>query len=403
MRLDTTTYRKDRAHPEPYPTGHTRAGQYHGYGRLTPWASPLRTRDQIKAILIHTTNNPRGNTRYESEAAFLRDSGDVSIHYVASSHDDAVVQVLPDTTIAWHAGNCQDNDYENATSIGIEIAWTINKGPLPPIAIANVTALVRDLLARYPSITKIDMHRAQAIPAGRKVDPSGWATADFYRWRDELLSGRTPTPDATQPGHALLTADTTILSAPRATLEQLGRAVLSRPTGEYVEADITRNILPAYWRVCTSVGVDPLIAVAQLIHETGNLSSFWAARPQRNPAGIGVDGLHSPNPLTGYAYNTQRRRFEKGISFPTWADDAVPAHVGRLVAYATKPGERTPEQMRLVSRAMGYRALSDVMHGSAPRLKALGKAHNPTGQGWASPGTDYGQRIADVANRIRGL
>lgn len=396
MRLDTQRYRKDLTYPN-----------RHGYGTLPSGVGPTRPQDRIKAILIHTTNNPKGNTHFEPEAQFLLDSAAVSCHYVVSSHDDTVVQLLPDTTIAWHAGDCADNDYENATSIGIEIAWTINKGPLPPIAIANVTALVRDLLARYPSITKIDMHRAQAIPAGRKVDPSGWATADFYRWRGEMLSSHLPLspPGETQPGAALLSEHTTILSAPRCTLEQLGRYILARPHGEYVEADITRNILPAYWRIATGVGVDPLLAVAQMIHETGSLTSWWSQRPRRNPAGIGVTGDNrASRPTTlGWAFDRASGLWKAGVSFPTWADDAIPAHVGRLLAYATKPGERTPEQMRLVARAMGYRALPDVMHGSAPTLRPLGKAHNPTGQGWASPGTDYGQRIADVANRIRGL
>lgn len=44
--------------------------------------------------------------------------------------------------------------------------------------------------------------------------------------------------------------------------------------------------------------------------------------------------------------------------------------------------------------------LPDALRGSAPTLRQLGRAHNPTGQGWASPGTDYGAKIAAIARRI---
>lgn len=238
---------------------------------------------------------------------------------------------------------------------------------------------------------------------------------DFGAIAQRVNTRLAPPPDTTAPGMALLTEQSTILSAPRCTIEQLQAYLLRGPIGGYTPDDIKKNILPAYWRICVAVGVDPLVAIAQLVVETtdewqgkrGPLCSFWAQRPQRNPAGIGVDGsyTHSADEgyVKGYTFNTQRRRWEKGISFATWADDAIPAHIGRLLAYATKPGERSQEQMQLVARAMSYRLLPAELHGSAPRLKALGKAHNPTGQGWASPGTDYGAHIARVANAIRGL
>jgi N-acetyl-anhydromuramyl-L-alanine amidase AmpD len=107
-----------------------------------------------------------------------------------------VVRILPDTLIAWHAGDCADPAYENPTSIGIEIAWTVGRGPLPQIARDTTAALVRELLTAYPSITKIETHRAQALPRGRKIDPSGWPNAEFYPWRDALLSP-VPPPLAT--------------------------------------------------------------------------------------------------------------------------------------------------------------------------------------------------------------
>lgn len=191
MRLDTVSFRKDVKYPRRLPSGY-----YHGYGGVRPWTSPTRSLTLIKTILIHTTDNPQGNTHYRPEAIFLRDSKDVSSGYVVSSHDDVVAQMMPDEYISWHSGDCADNDFENPTSVGVEIAWTFGKGPLPQIAIDNTSDLVRSLLQKHPSIIKIDMHRAQAIPKGRKPDPLGWADADFYRWRDRMLKerGTPPTP-----------------------------------------------------------------------------------------------------------------------------------------------------------------------------------------------------------------
>lgn len=158
------------------------------------------------------------------------------------------------------------------------------------------------------------------------------------------------------------------------------------------------DIIDEYWRVASLVGVDPLVAVAQMCHETGSLASFWSAPPQNNPAGIGVTGEWSSTSLPGYTYNTERKRYEKGISFADWLDESIPAHVGRLLAYATRPEERNKTQQACVDYALTYRGLPANMHGSAPTLKQLGKAHNPTGGGWASPGVDYGAKIAAKAN-----
>jgi len=183
MRIDRTTYRKDLKYPKRQPDGY-----YHGYGGVTAWTLPRRDLASLRSILIHTTNNPDGNTSYPSEATFLLDSPNVSAQYVVSSHDDTIIQELPDDYIAWHAGDCLDNDFENLRSIGIEIAWAAGKGPIPQIAIENTTELVRSLLGAYSSIVKLDMHRAQA--PGRKIDPSGWENAAFYRWRDQMLRER---------------------------------------------------------------------------------------------------------------------------------------------------------------------------------------------------------------------
>lgn len=202
----------------------------------------------------------------------------------------------------------------------------------------------------------------------------------------------------------MISENTPILSPASASFEQIATYILSRPCGEYTANDIRNVILPTYYQLCVEVGIDPTLAVAQMIHETGNLSSFWATRPQRNPAGIGVNGkfqADKPADSTNWAFNTQRQRWEFGLSFATWKDDSIPAHVGRLLAYVLPIGSENEAQRALIARALRYRGLPDRMRGSAPTLKPLGRAHNPTGSGWASPGTDYGAKIAAIAERIR--
>lgn len=199
------------------------------------------------------------------------------------------------------------------------------------------------------------------------------------------------------------TAESTILGQPRARQDQAAAYILQRGShGEYTAHEIREAILATYWQTATLVGVDPVLAIAQMIHETGNLSSFWAARPQRNPAGIGVNGRASFAALPGYVYNTARGRFEAGIAFPSWSD-AAQAHIGRLLAYATKPQDRTDVQQALATTALRWRDFPAQWMGYAPMLKQLGKAHHPFGKdgcGWASPGTLYGESIATIANAI---
>ena len=53
--------------------------------------------------------------------------------------------------------------------------------------------------------------------------------------------------------------------------------------------DITR-IVDNYQRIGELVGLDWFLAIAQMAHETGSLTSWWSQPPRRNLAGIGVTG-----------------------------------------------------------------------------------------------------------------
>jgi hypothetical protein len=182
-------------------------------------------------------------------------------------------------------------------------------------------------------------------------------------------------------------------SSIQGTPEQCSRFILSRPHGEYNETAIAGVIVPAYFSVCASVGMDPVMPLAQMIHETGCLTSWWSQRPRRNPAGIGVTGRTSPTQLATGAWALRDGTWAEGVSFPSWKDDSIPAHVGRLLAYALRDDQATSDQRALIARAMTYRPLPANFRGVAPTWRGLNGR-------WAVPGTTYADKIAEIANAM---
>ena len=124
------------------------------------------------AILIHSTNNKRP-TQFIDECDFLFTSPAVSAHFLISKAG-AVVQLLePRLWAAWHAGRALV-PYLNKYSIGIELHVSVGERPTTQQQ-AALSALCRVLMTNYGiDIGRIDMHRAVALPKGRKTDPEGW-------------------------------------------------------------------------------------------------------------------------------------------------------------------------------------------------------------------------------------
>lgn len=247
-----------------------------------------------------------------------------------------------------------------------------------PMSAKQIDLLVGAMAAlhRYAGIgANVNAHRDCVA----RICPGDAAYAQKPEIQQRLaaaLNGTLPPPQTRY------TADSPIMAAPGALLATLLRN-FPVSTPNYSVYDIHSVILPAYWTQATLLGVDPVVAIAQMAHETGALTSWWSARPRRNPAGIGVTGVPGA-----------------GVSFATWEHDAIPAHLGRLLAYAVKPADRTPDQQAAVDRALAYRPLPAALHGSAPMIYLLGAAHNPTGVGWADPGDHYGAAIAAWCNRL---
>lgn len=186
-----------------------------------------------------------------------------------------------------------------------------------------------------------------------------------------------------------------LLAPPSGAVEQAIRWFAARST-LYTRYDITQ-IVNAYARIGNEAGVDWFLALAQCAHETGSLTSWWCARPRRNPAGIGVTGAILPGvpdapPGRNWAWDGAVWR--EGASFPAWDSEAISAHLGRLLAYALPQGAESAFQRTLIEYALWVRDLPPGYRGIATTITDLNGR-------WAVPGVEYGQRILDLARRMR--
>lgn len=315
---------------------------------------------------------------------------------------DGIWLFTPLKDIGVHAGDLNGSLKKGWYSIGIEMVGDYDRERPSGVIWEQTKAVLGGLTRRLgrPFAELLTFHRDASTKScpGHAVTKD-WVIAEVAGW----LHAEEP------PARTPYTEQSAILGLPQASMAQAITAILSRPivstyaSQPYEEKDVRNVIVPAYWQQALAVGIDPVLAIAQMIHETDNLTSFWAQRPRRNPAGIGVNGkkqVQPPHPRDGWAFNLIDSRWELGLSFDTWADHAIPAQLGRLLAYALPIGQGTPAQQALIDKALFVRGLPRPTRGSAPVLKLLGQVHNPSKEGWAKPGDFYGQKIAAVANRI---
>ncbi|MBN1484991.1 MAG: N-acetylmuramoyl-L-alanine amidase [Chloroflexia bacterium] len=367
----------------------------------------------------------RGATRYlvvhHAAALYPSDSGIDDVRIVASYHING--RRWPG--IGYHI--CLAEEYQggpiaryNVSDLNLQrahVAWRNHEaigiccltdfGSKPPEEkwIAALTEVLRELKQLYPQ-AEIVGHRDIAYDAASSPDGKSWSTscpgARWPEWKGELLArvaGGFPPP------LERITPYTTLISQPRVTPVQCTRYILSRPHGDYSSYAVSAIIVPVYFRVGEIAGIDPLLAMAQMIHETGNLTSWWSQRPRRNPAGIGVTGASIAQDLGDplhWAWNEDRQVYYAGLSFDSWAEYSIPAHIGRLLAYAMPlESPLTAEQQDLLDYALSVRPLPNDLRGCAPTLNGLVGT-------WASPGKQvidgqvvtYADRLSDIANRI---
>ncbi len=196
----------------------------------------------------------------------------------------------------------------------------------------------------------------------------------------------------------LITAQTTFLSHPRCTLDQALAAIVRRGTDPSYTAKDVNTIVHYYWDSCIRAGIDPLLAVSQMIHETGNLTSWWSLRPRRNPAGIGVTGRTRlrgtrADASESWMWNERNNLWSEGHAFANW-DLAIRAHIGHLVLYIFTDEELNDERRALIAADPRSRKVPLAYRGTAKLLAGLGGR-------WAVPGTTYADKIATIAEHVR--
>lgn len=174
MEIDQTTYNVAEHHK----LGQGHAIRRDAYGREI----------EASSIVIHSTNNVRKGTSFDSEGDWLRDALTVSAHYLVG-RDGRIAKTCSEKFQAFHAGVVSDPRFGNDYSIGIELHISVGERPTAP-QLASLTELVLDIMRRR-SIPRhlIETHRKVAYPAGRKPDPEGWTDAAFYLWRSKLSAG----------------------------------------------------------------------------------------------------------------------------------------------------------------------------------------------------------------------
>ncbi|HEU5088393.1 MAG TPA: peptidoglycan recognition family protein [Roseiflexaceae bacterium] len=334
----------------------------------------------------------------------------VSTH-VLISKPGTIYRMVPDRLAANTVGysnvgryTTASGDRGNANQISLNVELENRGDGRDPYPDEQIAACGWQIAQWWREFGVLPLVPHRLIDTQGKTDPLGLDLARVYRaalaWFDQA-----PAPLPFAP----YTEDSPILATPPGDVETFVAALLDRASGGNYDAKAVNEIARGYWAVATAAGVDPWLAAGQCMHETGWLTSFWSARPQRNPAGLGVtgewrDGLPTnPAPGPDWAYNSQRRRWERGLSFPRWVPDprypqqiaSIEAHIGRLLAYAVLPVNQTPTQAELVGKALTVRSLATMHWGMAPKVGGLGGR-------WARS-KEYGGKVAAAANRLRGI
>lgn len=338
-----------------------------------------------RAVIVHHTVKPvprdwLGHASMIALARYYRGLGwDAGPHLfvVAGAPDvrnDGIWQLTPLDRPGVHA------QAANAFAWGIEHVGNFDAAPMPPdvaaLGAAAAAALLdwRGLAADNETVQPHRRYSTKTCP-GTAVD-----MVAYVRAVRALQAPPDAPPTPPQPRYDALSP---ILSAPGLERAALARAVRSRCVVSPYSSDAIIAAATCAYDLAVAVGVDPVVVAAQMCHETGNLTSAWCRPPHHNPAGIGITG--QPN---------------AGVTFPDLCT-GIDAQVGRLLAYATLPAERSEAQYEAVHRALAWRTLPAACHGSAITLRALGRVHNlQPSCGWASPGTNYGDALAAVANRL---
>lgn len=147
--------------------------------KVSPNFSERRDGRAPDMLILHYTGMPTADGALDW---LTRSESEVSSHYFVFE-DGRIVQLVPESARAWHAGKSfwRGETDINSASIGIEIANPGHPGglpPFPPRQIAAVIELCRDILDRNQIAPERVLAHSDVAPV-RKIDPGEsfpWAT-----------------------------------------------------------------------------------------------------------------------------------------------------------------------------------------------------------------------------------
>ena len=191
------------------------------------------------AIVLHYTGMADG----PSALCRLCDpEAEVSCHYVVEE-DGTVIQLVPESRRAWHAGRglwCGADDL-NSASIGVEI---VNGGhdfglpAYPDAQVAAVIALCRDVMDRHGIAPERVLAHSDIAPS-RKRDPG-----ELFPWKRLADAGAAIWVEPSDDGSIGLPLDPEEVRAVQADLARLGYGIA--PSGIHDAA--SRGVVEAFQR-----------------------------------------------------------------------------------------------------------------------------------------------------------
>jgi hypothetical protein len=245
-------------------------------------------------------------------------------------------------------------------SIGIEVVGYYENVQWPkPIAdlVSHAVAVLKRKLNSFEYTYKkfgggISSHRDYNKPQC----PGKAISEDYYirtlrEGYERLISGGAQAQSQAPASSGVLTPQAPIVGPATGRKEQAIAFIKANLALDSEYKNDVEIIMSYYWTYAPAVGVDPFLAATQCIMETDSLKSAWAARPKRNPAGLGV-------------------RQEGGLSFGTW-DAAVQAHVGQLLAFALRDDEASEAQRGLMRANPRHASIAANLRGVAKTISGL--------------------------------
>lgn len=137
----------------------------------------------ISSLVLHYTGMP---TAESALALLCSPSSQVSAHYVVEE-DGRVLQLVPESRRAWHAGisHWAGETDMNSASIGIEIVHPGHDDPrpYPAVQIEATAALAKDICRRHAIPPERVLAHSDIAP-GRKRDPG-----EFFPWEELARNG----------------------------------------------------------------------------------------------------------------------------------------------------------------------------------------------------------------------